>query len=182
MFRLAGPFQDHVTNPFVPTAALQAKPMAPEAARSSTMESGFSGLLGHTLGIAVLGTITDAQESELEAVKQLWPQAPHQVCQFHGLRDASEPAFDADRKVKTAMRKQLQRKVREVRKHLKRDIPQVPKAEAEQLSVLDDYALGTLTALNRDGITPFDFAAVQAASDLDELADSLQRLEKKGQM
>jgi len=40
------------------------------------------------LGVKVLGTITDAQESELLAVKQLWPNVPHQGCQFHALRDA----------------------------------------------------------------------------------------------
>jgi hypothetical protein len=37
-----------------------------------------------------------------------------------------------------------------------------------------------LTALNRDGTTPFDFAAVQTGEDLDEIEASLQRLEKKG--
>jgi hypothetical protein len=31
------------------------------------------------------------------------------------------------------------------------------------------------------GTAPFDFAAVQAGEDLDEIADSLRRLEKKGQ-
>src|SRR6266705_7176721 len=61
------------------------------------------------LGVPVLGTISDAQESELLAVEQLWPNVPHQVCQFHALRDAIKPAYEADRKVKTAMRKQLQR-------------------------------------------------------------------------
>jgi len=67
------------------------------------------------LRVKVLGTITDAQESELKAVEELWPQVPHQVCQFHALRDAAQPAFEADKKVKTAMRKQLQPKVRALR-------------------------------------------------------------------
>ena len=71
------------------------------------------------LGVPVLGTITDAQESELQAVEQLWPKVHHQVCQFHALRDASQPAFEADKQVKTAMRKRLQPKVREVRKQRK---------------------------------------------------------------
>jgi hypothetical protein len=133
------------------------------------------------LGVKVLGTITDAQESELLAVEQLWPNVPHQVCQFHALRDASKSAFEADRKVKTAMRKTMQPKVRAVRKQLKRDIPKVVQAEAEQLAVLDAYATGILTALNRDGTAPFDYAAVQAGEDLDEIAASLERLEKKGQ-
>jgi hypothetical protein len=132
------------------------------------------------LGVKVLGTITDAQESELMAGEQLWPEVHHQVCQFHALRDASKPSFEADRKVKTAMRKSLQPKVRAVRKQVKRDISTGSPTEAEQLAVLDDYATGMLTALNRDGTAPFDFAAVQAGEDLAEIAASLQRLEKKG--
>jgi hypothetical protein len=50
------------------------------------------------LGVPVVGTITDAQESELQAVEQLWPEVPHQVCQFHVLREASRPAYEQDRK------------------------------------------------------------------------------------
>jgi len=46
------------------------------------------------LGVNVLGTISDAQESELLAVEELWPEVPHQVCQFHVLRDASKTAED----------------------------------------------------------------------------------------
>src|SRR5579859_1357468 len=133
------------------------------------------------LDVKVLLTITDAQESELMAVEQLWPEVPHQVCQFHALRDASKKAFEADRKVKTAMRKQLQRKVKVVHQQLSRDIPKAAAAEVEQLSVLADYATGVLSALNRDGTAPFDFAAVQAGEDLDEVAQSLERLAKKGE-
>ena len=55
----------------------------------------------------VLGTITDAQESELLAVQELWPQVPHHVCQIHVLRDASKPTIEADKQVKTALRKRL---------------------------------------------------------------------------
>jgi hypothetical protein len=133
------------------------------------------------LGVKVLGTITDAQESELLAVEQLWPKVPHQVCQFHALRDAIQPAYEADRAVKTAMRKQLQPKLKAVRKQLKRRQTQARAPEAEQLEILDDYALGAVSALNRDGLSPFDFAAVQAGEELDDVAASLDRLEKRGE-
>jgi hypothetical protein len=132
------------------------------------------------LGVKMLGTISDAQESELLAVEQLWPDVPHQVCQFHVLRDAIAPAYEADRSVKTAMRKQLQPKLKAVRKQVKRKAAQATPAEAEQLEVLDDYALGAVSALNRDGLMPFDFAAVQAGEELDDVAQSLERLEKRG--
>src|SRR6266704_2339 len=133
------------------------------------------------LGVKVLGTITDAQESELQAVEQLWPEVPHQVCQFHALREASQPAYEADREVKTAMRKQMQRKIKAVRKQLKKQISQASPKEAEQLAALDDYASGMLTALNTEGLQPFTYAAVEAAQALDDVEASLGRLPKKGQ-
>ncbi len=132
------------------------------------------------LDVKVLLTITDAEVCELMAVEYLWPEVPHQVCQFHALRDASKPAFEADRKVQTALRKHLQRKVKVVSQQLSRDIPKASAAEAEQLAVLADYVTGILSALNRDGTAPFDFAAVQAGEDLDEVAQSLERLAQKG--
>ncbi len=118
---------------------------------------------------------------ELQAVEQLWSDVPHQVCQFHALREASRPAFEADRALKTALRKHLQRKVKAVRKQLKEPLPTVSVAEAEQLAVLDDCALGVLTAINFDGTLPFAYPAVAAGEALDAVATSLDQLEKKGQ-
>src|SRR5947199_6556755 len=46
------------------------------------------------LDVPVLGTITDAKVRELQAVEELWPGVPHQVCQFHALREASRPGFN----------------------------------------------------------------------------------------
>jgi hypothetical protein len=132
------------------------------------------------LGVKVLGTISDAQESELLALAQLWPEVPHQVCQFHALRDASKSAFEADRQVKTAMRKRLQPKVRAVRKQIKKSLPTVAPDEAKLLAVLDDYATGVLTALNTDGLQPFKYATVEAAEMFDAIEASLGQLEKKG--
>ena len=118
--------------------------------------------------------------TELQAVEQLWPKVPHQVCQFHALREASRPAYEIDRTIKKQMRKALQPKLKDVRKQLEQHVKQAPPAEAEQLAVLDDYALGIITALNFDGRLPFEYPAVAAASALDEVASSLDRLGKKG--
>jgi hypothetical protein len=35
------------------------------------------------LNLPVIGAISDAQESLLQAIAALWPTIPHQVCQFH---------------------------------------------------------------------------------------------------
>ena len=47
--------------------------------------------------------------TELKAVEQLWPDVPHQTCQFHALSEASRPAYEVDRKIKKQMRKVMQR-------------------------------------------------------------------------
>jgi len=132
------------------------------------------------LEVKVLGTISDAQESELLAVQELWPDVPHQICQFHVLRDASKTAFEADKALKTAMRKRLQPKVREVRKQIKKYLVTASPQEAEQLAVLDDYANGVLTALNTDGLQPFKYATIEASQMLEQIEASLQQLLKKG--
>lgn len=132
------------------------------------------------LPIPVLGTISDAQESLLQALEQTWPEVPHQVCQFHALQDASRPAYEVDRKVKTAMRKYLQPRLKDVRQQIERWSKEASPSEAEQLAVLNDYALGMQTALHFDGTLPFDYPALAATEALDEVAKSLEQLEKKG--
>jgi hypothetical protein len=132
------------------------------------------------LKVKVLGTITDAEVCELLAVEELWPKVPHQVCQFHALRDASKSAFEADKQVKTAMGKRLQPKLRAVRKQIKKHLAKASPDEAKPLATLDDYATGLLTALNTDGLQPFKYATVEAAGMFDEIEASLGQLLKKG--
>ena len=134
----------------------------------------------HALPVPVLGTISDAQESLLQALEQTWPEVPHQVCQFHALQDASRPAYEVDRKAKTAMRKYLQPRLKDVRQQIERRSPQVSAEEAEQLAILNEYALAMQTALHFDGTLPFDYPAVAAAEALDDVASSLEQVGKKG--
>lgn len=134
------------------------------------------------LEVSVLGTISDAQESEMKALQELWPDVPHQVCQFHVLREASRPAYEEDRKIQTAMRKSMQPKVNSIRKQIKGHIKKEQKTEAEieQLDILGDYALGIQTALNMDGTLPFKYAGLAAKEVLEDIATSLNGLEEKG--
>ena len=166
---------------YVVRDALTGRVLAAEQVTSSETEV-MKALLAPVvaLEVKVLGTITDAQESELKAVEALWPEVPHQVCQFHALRDASKAAYERDKQVKTAMRKRLQPKVRAVRKQIKKRLPTASPEEAQQLAVLEDYATGVLTALNTDGLQPFTYATVEESSMLDEIEASLEQLLKKG--
>jgi hypothetical protein len=92
----------------------------------------------------------------------------------------SRIANEQDRTIKTALRKRLQPKMKDLRTQVKGQLVGASGAEAEQFAVLDAYALGVLTALNRDGTLPFAYPAVRASEDLDEVETSLQHLAKKG--
>ena len=53
------------------------------------------------LPVPVRGIISDGQETIRRAVAFVFPDVPHQLCQFHSLRDAAQPIFEADRHAKT---------------------------------------------------------------------------------
>jgi hypothetical protein len=132
------------------------------------------------LKVPVLGTISDAQESEVMALSELWPDVPHQTCQFHALDKASRPIFKEDNQIKAEMRRSIQEGVVSVRKQIRQQKEDVSEGEAKQLEILDDYALGVQAVLNRKGKAPFDYVSIEAAEALEETASSLSRLEKKG--
>jgi hypothetical protein len=139
------------------------------------------------LGLPVLGAISDAQESLVNAIAELWPDIPHQTCQFHYLRDAAGPIYESDRSTRTAMRKDIGRKVRETRKQLAQHVQSVPatpaqeqQREREQLAVLAEYALGIQSALNFEGTSPFVYPGIEGYEALSDLERSLQDLQKRG--
>lgn len=136
------------------------------------------------LDLPVLAAISDAQESILQAVAALWPHIPHQVCQFHYLREASRPMYEVNRALRKEIRKAIAQPVRDVRTQLVHQITKLDTTEpaqattAAQLQVLDDYALAVQTAINLDGLQPFRYASLALDDALSEIAVSLERLEK----
>jgi hypothetical protein len=138
------------------------------------------------LNLPVIGAISDAQESLLQAISGLWPAIPHQICQFHYLREASRPMYELDRGLRKQIRKAIQQPVRDMRAQIERHLPKLdgddPASAAitAQLQVLDDYALAIQTALNLDGQQPFRYASLAVDDALSEIASSLERLEKGG--
>src|SRR5213593_4424810 len=59
------------------------------------------------LEVPVKGVISDGEETIGSAVAFVFPQLPHQLCQFHYLRDATKPLYDADRHAKTELKKHV---------------------------------------------------------------------------
>ena len=98
------------------------------------------------------------------------------------VRDASDPMYEQDRKLKVEMRKPIQQRVRSVRKQLEKQRQTATGAEQEQLQVLADYTLAIQTAVNLDGKQPFDYAGIAAYDALRAIHTSLQQVEKKGRL
>src|SRR5262249_23601219 len=71
------------------------------------------------LSVPVLGTMSDAQESEVMALKELWPNVPHQTCQYHALERASRPIQKEDNQIKAEMRGKMQESLTKVRKTIR---------------------------------------------------------------
>jgi transposase-like protein len=55
----------------------------------------------------VSGVISDGQLSIRQAVATVFPEVPHQLCQFHYLREAAKPIYEADRHAKKELKKQV---------------------------------------------------------------------------
>src|SRR5215211_3488573 len=63
--------------------------------------------VAEAVGVPVAGVISDGQTSIRRAVEQALPGVPHQLCQFHFLREAALPVFEADRHAKVELKKQV---------------------------------------------------------------------------
>jgi hypothetical protein len=59
----------------------------------------------------IAGVISDGQHSIRNAVRSLLPDVPHQLCQYHCLREAAKPLYESDQHAK----KELKKAVREIR-------------------------------------------------------------------
>lgn len=134
-------------------------------------------------GLPVLGVLTDGQESLLQAVAATWPGVPHQICQFHALREAGRVLYERDRAIKVQLRTALQPRIRTVRRQLDRRAAAGPEDadEAAYARILAEYAAGLQVLINRDGLQPFRFGAVAMDDALGAVEQSLARLAKKGE-
>jgi hypothetical protein len=163
---------------------LTGRVLAAENVRVSDTET-ITGLLAPVvaLQLPVLGAVSDAQESLCQAIAALWPDVPHQLCQFHYLREASRPIYELDRGLRKQIRKTIQQPVRATRDQLEHQaaaLSETVPTEAQQLAVLSDYALAIQTALNLDGQQPFKYAGLAVDDALTDVAASLETLEKRG--
>jgi len=120
------------------------------------------------LPVPISGVISDGQESIRNAVAQTLPGVPHQLCQFHYLREAARPISEADRHAK----KELKKRVRGVRA-LERAAEAEGDAEGE---IVRGYCAAVRAALTDDGLPPLAASGLLLHERLGRIADSLDRV------
>jgi len=123
------------------------------------------------LEVPVKGVISDGEETIGSAVAFVFPKVPHQLCQFHYLRDATKPLYDADRHAKTELKKH----VRGVRP-LERALQERSDPEAEALR---GYCLAVRSSLTDDGRAPLEASGLQLQDRLTQISDSIARVQQK---
>jgi hypothetical protein len=141
----------------------------------SARQQDLAGLLAEVSGaltVPVAAVVSDGQHSVRKAVARALPGVPHQLCQFHYLREAARPIYEADRNAK----KRLKKEVRGVRK-IERACEGRADAEAE---VIKGYCSAVRSALTDDGRPPLDASGLKLHERLTAVSASLGRAAEKG--
>jgi hypothetical protein len=124
------------------------------------------------LPVPIAGVISDGQASIRNAVRTALPDAPHQLCQFHYLREAAKPVFEADRHAKVQLKKAV-RGVRPIERALEG-------REDAAAQAARGYCLAVRSALTDDGRPPLCASGLQLHDRLTAIRDSLARVAEKG--
>jgi hypothetical protein len=120
------------------------------------------------LRVPIAGVISDGQASIRDAVAAALPGVTHQLCQFHYLREAARPVYEADRHAKV----QLKKKVRGIRP-IERQVEGRDEAEAEAVR---GYCAAVRSALTDDGRPPLEASGLKLHDRLIRVAESLDRV------
>lgn len=123
------------------------------------------------LSAPVVGVVSDGQPSIGQAVAEVFPGVPHQLCHYHYLKQAAGPAWAADRHAK----KELKKRVRGIRP-LERA---VGGREDEEAQIIQGYCAAVRGALADEGQAPLVPGGVQLHERLAAIDASLTRVGQK---
>ncbi len=140
---------------------------------SATEESLTSLLLEVVAGLAVpvAGVISDGQHPIRRAVAGVLPGVPHQLCQFHYLREAAKEVYEADRHAKKELKKRVCR-VRSIEREL--EGREDPEAEA-----VYGYCLAVRSAITDDGRPPLSASGIKLYDRIEAIEGSIERVGAK---
>jgi hypothetical protein len=129
------------------------------------------GAVKAALSVPIVGVVSDGQDSIRKAVKKALDGVPHQLCQFHYLREAAKPVYEADRHAKV----QLKKKARGIRP-IERKVEGRQDPEAE---VIRGYCAAVRSALTDDGRPPLEASGLKLVDRLERVVSSLDRVAAK---
>lgn len=119
------------------------------------------------VAVPIEGIISDGQRAIRKAVGGALPGVPHQLCQFHYLREAAKEVYEADRHAKKELKKRV-RGVRPIERELEgRDDP-----EAE---VVRGYCLAVRSAITDDGRPPLSASGIKLHNRIEAIQSSIER-------
>jgi hypothetical protein len=125
------------------------------------------------LPVPITGVVSDGQDSIRKAVARALPGVPHQLCQFHYLREAAKPISEADRHAK----KELKKRVRGIRPIERQAEKALEAAEDdEEAEIVRGYCAAVRAALTDDGRPPLAASGLKLHQRLGAIASSLDRV------
>jgi hypothetical protein len=127
--------------------------------------------VSEALPVPITGVVSDGQDSIRKAVKKALDGVPHQLCQFHYLREAAEPIYEADRHAKV----QLKKKVRGIRPIERK----VEGRDDDEARAIRGYCAAVRSSLTDDGRPPLAASGLKLQGRLTEVAASLDRVAVK---
>jgi hypothetical protein len=142
----------------------------------SSTQGDLARLLGEVkdaLGdVPIAGVVSDGQASIRNAVAVALDGVPHQLCQFHYLREAATPVYEADRHVKVQLKEQV-RGIRPIER-------QVEGREGPEAEVIRGHCAAVRSALTDDGRPPLAASGLKLRDRLGKVAESLDRVGAPG--
>ncbi len=122
--------------------------------------------------VPIVGVVSDGQHSIRNAVAEVLPGVPHQLCQFHHLRESARPIDEADRHAKVRLKKEA-RGIRPIER-------QVEGREDAEAEAIRGYRAAVRSALTDDGRPPLEASGLKLRDRLAEIAASLDRAGVRG--
>jgi hypothetical protein len=124
------------------------------------------------LPVPIHGVISDAQRPIRLAVQKVLPDVPHQLCQFHYLKEAAKPIVEADHHAKTELKKYT-RGVREIERSM-------TTRDDQEATTIRGYCLAVRSALADEGKPPLQLPGLLMHERLTAIRTSLERVQEKG--
>lgn len=130
------------------------------------------------MDVPVLGIVTDKEKGLVPAIRAVFPDVPHQLCQLHFLKRCAEPLDRPLAKLGEEVARSAE-KLRAIRRELGRAKP--PKNEPEQAEreIASDLLLAAHAGSKVSGRAPFEQPALKRHERMLRVAEAAERAAAK---